>query len=105
MMIFFIFVDCRTSVFIRRNTIIDTYYPEKMIAAGKAAYIERNYEMISKSKYCIVFYDEKYAPPKRKNSRFNGVPAAKRYKTCIRVRHQKMRGNQHKKINRDTPII
>ena len=47
----------------------DTYYPEKMIAAGKAAYIERNYEMIKKSKYCIVYYDENYIPPKRKNSR------------------------------------
>lgn len=47
----------------------DTYYPDKMIAAGKAAYIERNYEMINNSKYCIVFYDENYAPPKRKRSR------------------------------------
>lgn len=47
----------------------DTYYPEKMIDAGKAAYIERNYEMINKSKYCIVFYDENYVPPKRKHSR------------------------------------
>lgn len=33
----------------------DTYYPEKIIGSGKAVYIERNYEMINKSKYCIVY--------------------------------------------------
>ena len=31
----------------------DTYYPSKMIDAGKAAYVERNYEMINNSRYCI----------------------------------------------------
>lgn len=36
----------------------DTYFPEKIIRAGKASYIERNYAMIEKSKYCIVYYDE-----------------------------------------------
>ena len=35
----------------------DTYYPEKILNAGKATYIERNYEMIDKSHYCIVYYD------------------------------------------------
>ena len=49
----------------------DTYYPEKMISAGKAAYIERNYEMINNSKYCVIYYDESYIPPKRENSRKN----------------------------------
>lgn len=47
----------------------DTYYPEKMIGAGKAVYVERNYEMINRSNYCIVYYDENYTPPRRKNSR------------------------------------
>ena len=32
----------------------DTYYPERMVDAGKAAYVERNYEMINNIKYCIV---------------------------------------------------
>ena len=45
----------------------DTYYPEKLAAAGKAAYVERNREMIDKSKYCIVYYDEQNAPTKRKS--------------------------------------
>ena len=47
----------------------DTYYPSKMIDAGKAAYVERNYEMIDNSRYCICYYDENYMPPRRKNSR------------------------------------
>jgi len=47
----------------------DTYYPSKMIDAGKAAYVERNHEMIDNSSYCICYYDENYAPPRKKNSR------------------------------------
>ena len=37
-----------------------TYYPERMINAGKAVYVERNYEMIDNSDYCIIYYDENY---------------------------------------------
>ena len=47
----------------------DTYYPKHMVEAGRAAYVERNYEMIKKSDYCICYYDENYAPPRRRNSR------------------------------------
>ncbi|MBE7060026.1 MAG: hypothetical protein E7389_04315 [Ruminococcaceae bacterium] len=47
----------------------DTYYPEHMVDAGRAAYVERNYEMIKNSDYCICYYDENYAPPRRRNSR------------------------------------
>ena len=47
----------------------DAYYPSKMIGAGKAAYVERNYEMINNSRYCICYYDENYMPPRRKNNR------------------------------------
>ena len=45
----------------------DTYYPEKLRGAGRAAYVERNYEMINNSKYCIVYYDEPNAPTTRKS--------------------------------------
>jgi uncharacterized phage-like protein YoqJ len=45
----------------------DTYYPKKIISAGRAAYVERNYEMINNSKYCIVYYDEPNAPTTRKS--------------------------------------
>lgn len=36
-----------------------TYYPEKIINSGRAAYVERNYEMIDNSKFCVVYYDER----------------------------------------------
>ena len=45
----------------------DTYYPEHIRKSGKAAYVERNYEMINKSKFCIVYYDEQNAPTTRKS--------------------------------------
>ena len=45
----------------------DTYYPEHIIGSGRAAYVERNYEMINKSKFCIVYYDEPNAPTTRKS--------------------------------------
>lgn len=40
----------------------DTYFPEKMIDSGKAAYVERNCEMINNSRFCIVYCDESHAP-------------------------------------------
>ena len=45
----------------------DTYYPEHIICSGRAAYVERNYEMINKSKFCIVYFDEPNAPTTRKS--------------------------------------
>ena len=45
----------------------DTYYPQHIIGSGKAAYVERNYEMINKSKFCVVYYDEQNAPTTRKS--------------------------------------
>jgi len=45
----------------------DTYYPEKIKNSGRAAYVERNYEMIDNSHYCIVYYDEQGAPTTRKS--------------------------------------
>ena len=44
----------------------DTYYPEHIRSSGKVAYVERNYEMINKSYYCIVYYDEQNAQPSAK---------------------------------------
>ena len=45
----------------------DTYYPNKIIGAGKATYVERNCEMINNSRFCIVYYDELNVPTKRKS--------------------------------------
>ncbi len=35
--------------------------------SGRAAYVMRNYEMINKSYFCIVYYDEPNAPITRKS--------------------------------------
>jgi len=45
----------------------DTYYPEKIKASGKAAYVERNYEMINNSYICVFYYDGDIAPLIRKS--------------------------------------
>lgn len=41
----------------------DTYFPDQLYHAGKAVYIERNYEMIQNSKYAIIYYKKNYIPP------------------------------------------
>ena len=45
----------------------DTYYPEKIMNSGIASYVECNYEMIDKSQFCIVYYDQQSAPTTRKS--------------------------------------
>lgn len=45
----------------------ETYYPERLINAGRAVYVERNFEMIDKSDFCIFYYDEGYTPHKRRS--------------------------------------
>ncbi len=44
----------------------DTYFPERIENAGRAACLERNREMINNSEFCIVYFDKNYTPPKRK---------------------------------------
>ncbi|MBQ6998288.1 MAG: DUF1273 family protein [Clostridia bacterium] len=46
-----------------------TYFPERLENVGKATYIERNKEMIDHSRFCVVYYNQNYLPPKRKNSK------------------------------------
>ena len=45
----------------------DTYYPQKIINSGKAVYVERNYEMINKSEFCVIYFDEQNIPNARKS--------------------------------------
>lgn len=45
----------------------DTYYPEKILGAGRTVYVERNYEMIRRSRFCIVYCDDTAAPTTRKS--------------------------------------
>lgn len=45
----------------------DSYYPEKLLGAGRAVYVERNYEMIDRSQFCIVYFDQENMPLHRKS--------------------------------------
>ena len=64
----------------------DTYYPEHIIGSGRAIYIERNYEMINKSHFCVVYYDEQKAPTTRKSgTKIALTYAIKQNKTIINV--------------------
>lgn len=47
----------------------DTYYPSGILNSGKASYVERNFEMIDKCSTCVIYYDEKYMPNRRKISK------------------------------------
>ena len=51
----------------------DTYYPEKLIGEGKAAYVERNFEMIDNSNYCICYFDGEYTVSKKRKDRENST--------------------------------
>jgi len=44
---------------------------DRVYSAGKASYVERNYEMIDDSNFCIFYYNEDYLPPKRKRTNRN----------------------------------
>lgn len=49
----------------------ETYFPPKLENAGKYSYVERNYEMIDSSTYCVFYYNEKYLPPLKKQPKHN----------------------------------
>ncbi len=64
----------------------ETYYPEKAANAGRAVYVERNYEMIDKSAFCIIYYKEDYALPLKK--RWKGSPLTYQPKSGTRVAYE-----------------
>ena len=57
----------------------ETYFPAQLENAGKYAYIERNYEMINLSTYCIFYYNENYIPPIEESTKNNLLPPPKRH--------------------------
>ena len=61
----------------------DTYFPEKLLLAGKAVYVQRNFEMIEKSHYCLVYYDKAYIPQERKSGTKIALDYAMKKKTEI----------------------
>ena len=64
----------------------ETYYPKEIIGAGRAVYIERNYEMINNSQFCIVYYDESTLSETRKSGTKIALDyAAKKEKHIIKL--------------------
>lgn len=62
----------------------DTVYPEKILNAGRASYVERNYEMIDNCRYCVVYYDEHAIPSNRKSGTKIALDyAVKKHKAVI----------------------
>ena len=59
-------IDDRYKAYLLKNY-EDTYYPERLFGAGKAIYVERNYEMIRESELCIVYYNKSELPSTRKS--------------------------------------
>lgn len=63
----------------------DTYYPDGLENAGKAVYVERNREMINKSKFAICYYNENYTPFKKKSNSNSIMPTNPRRKSGTRI--------------------
>lgn len=61
----------------------DTYYPEKLIGAGRSVYIKRNAEIIDKSNFCVFYYDEAYLPKGRKSGTKIALDYAIKHKKVI----------------------
>lgn len=64
----------------------ETYFPPKLENAGKSSYVERNYEMIDNSTYCVFYYNENYKTPLNRNKIFpsssnSGTKIACKYAT------------------------
>ena len=67
------------------NLYDDTFYPEKIIGAGKAVYVERNKIMIDNSSFCVIYCNDDYRPAKRKSGAKMAVDyAVKQNKNVIR---------------------
>lgn len=49
----------------------ETYYPPKIVNAGKYSYVERNYEMIDSSTYCVFYYNESYVVSLKRQTKRN----------------------------------
>ena len=67
------------------ETYEDTYYPEKLLGSGRAAYVERNHEMINRSDYCVIYYDAPNAPTTRKSGTKIALDYALKFKRTIYV--------------------
>ena len=68
-----------------------TYFPDKILNAGRAAYVERNFHMIDRADICIFYFDKTYSPPRDRipnkhvccpNKKVSGTKLAYDYALC-----------------------
>ena len=45
----------------------DTYYPENIVGAGRAVYVQRNRDMINNSRFCVVYHELNCSSTTRKS--------------------------------------
>ena len=76
----------------------ETYYPPKLENAGKCSYVERNYEMIDKSMYCVFYYNENYVPEFKRQPRHNMLPPSRR-KSGTKIAYEYASKKEKKIIN------
>ncbi len=56
----------------------ETYFPLKLEKAGKCSYVERNYEMVDISTYCVFYYNENYVPMLKQQPKHGSLLPPKR---------------------------
>ena len=49
----------------------ETYFPQRLEKAGRCVYVERNYEMIDRSSYCVFYYNENYVALSKRPALFS----------------------------------
>lgn len=75
----------------------DTYYPDRVVGAGRAAYVVRNRDMIDNSRFCIVCYQETCLPESRRSGTKAALHyAAKKNKRIILLNFERNNGNPRK---------
>lgn len=47
----------------------ETYFPKSIENAGRFSYVERNFNMINNSTYCVFYYNKNYLPQFKKRSK------------------------------------
>lgn len=56
----------------------ETYFPSKLENAGKYSYVERNYEMIENSNFCVFYCNESYIPALKRRPKHNMLLSERR---------------------------
>jgi len=74
----------------------DTYYPNRILNAGRAVYVERNFIMIDQSDFCVIYYHETNQPTEGKHKSGTKIAyeyAQKKEKIIIQTANDENRQN------------